>query len=677
MRVNKNIVTFVLPLLLLLLGRNGDLLAQEPEAGDVEVVEPEADEDKDNTGPTVEDFFLIADIRKAKLSPQGTYVAYIHRDAVMAGNADTGYHKVLTVHGNAYVEGIYWTGDNTLLVEYDLTDSGEHWLYVMEVGQGNEGFGRLRSNRIQIRGYVDDTLPADPDHIIFAKIREEKNFVAADLFRVNLFEQIYPQTKGRRRLNRGVNNLFYYIRDIAGELALGVSVVSGSSELWRKTPSKNKWEYVWTSLADFEFDPIAIAPDGRTLWALSNIETDKVAAVSFDVINGGISETLFEHDRYDVSNILMSADGSKPIGVTYLEGGLYRYHYFEREKRETLDLLESIFVNESVVVIGRSDDETSQLVYVSSSGNPGAIHFCDVAAVKCDLVAKTKPWLDDIDLAETVALSVESTDDLIIEAFLTLPVGDHASLPLIAMPHGGPIGVNDNRYYSPDVQWLARNGYAVLQVNYRGSAGYGREFETAGLKEWGRGIEDDIEVSVRKVLADYPRLDAERVGILGSSYGGYSALISIIENPELYKCAASFAGVTDLTLLFNRSSIRRNDRMRERLGEMVGDYESDYDSLVEYSPVYQYERFRRPLFLAHGNNDPIVDVEHSWRLRKMLRLIGRDPEFHIFEDLGHGFDYVAEAKAFYDPLIAFLDKHLKPDDLTDTTNERANAATAQ
>ena len=182
----------------------------------------------------------------------------------------------------------------------------------------------------------------------------------------------------------------------------------------------------------------------------------------------------------------------------------------------------------------------------------------------------------------------------------------------------------------------------------------------AGLRAWGRGIEQDILASIEHALDAYPALDRNRIGIMGGSYGGYSALISVIEHPEIFVCAASFAGVTDLTLLFNRTRMRQNPRVRDRLIEMIGDPDVDYEELARFSPVYQYTRIDRPVFLAHGNVDRVVDVEHTWRLSTMLDLIGREHEFLIIDELGHGLAYVDDARKLYKPLVAFLDQHLKP-----------------
>lgn len=163
----------------------------------------------------------------------------------------------------------------------------------------------------------------------------------------------------------------------------------------------------------------------------------------------------------------------------------------------------------------------------------------------------------------------------------------------------------------------------------------------------------------RDVLDAHPQLDADRVGIFGGSYGGYSALMSVIRNPQLFKCAASFAGVTDLTLMFTQARTRDNKALREGFVRIIGNPDVDESELLQYSPVYRYKDISRPVLLAHGTDDGIVDIEHSWRLRKMLELSGNDPEFIVLDDVGHGFRHTGEAEKLYGPLIEFLEQNLQ------------------
>ncbi len=612
------------------------------------------------TGTTFEDLYKQGEIRDAILSPTSSFVAYVSDNIIMAGNSELGYHEIFDF-GSLRLVRLRWSGDNVLIGSFRGKTAGTPSLHAMEIGIVDGEFGEVRHEYHAISGYVHNLLHESPEYIEFALYNKDAGYTAVNIFRINVFRQIFPQTKSRKRLNKGASQFVNFLEDSDGEYVVGVSRPEGPPQIWVKRDKRSSWEHIWSAPEDAFFVPVRLSPDGRYFWALSNVTTDRIAAIEFDLDSASIRKVLYQHDRFDLDDIIIASDEKIPVAASHNEAGLNKYHFFSGNSQATFSRVQALFPDQSVILTDFSDDDQVQLVYVTSAQNPGEVHLCNPGTGGCELVGATRPWLSDVRLAETIGLQVASTDGLTIEAFLTLPVNPGESIPLLAMPHGGPIGVADNKYYSGDVQWLALNGYAVLQVNYRGSGGYGKSFESSGLREWGRGIEDDVEASISHALTVVPALDADRVGIVGSSYGGYSALMSVIENPELFKCAASFAGVTDLTLLFNQSSARKNEGLRDQLVEMIGDPNVDYDELLEYSPVYQYKRIGRPVFIAHGNNDPVVDVEHSWRLRTMLNLAGANPEFLIFEKLGHGFPYVSQAQSFYDPLIEFLDECLKPD----------------
>ncbi|MDX1507373.1 MAG: prolyl oligopeptidase family serine peptidase [Woeseiaceae bacterium] len=618
------------------------------------------DEGEQEPEPEIYKYFQQGEIRRAVLSPSGKYVAFLQHSRVMVGNEYYDYHQVMALHRRARVLDIDWSGEDMLVVQFRDTYSGQNWLYAIQVGQDGDSFGAQRNASHELGGYIFDTLPDEPEVIVFAKARSHGDGVATDLFRFNLFGKTYPQTKFKHRINKGADDLFWYLPDDDGRVVLGVAYSGEGAELWHRLNRRKGWQHVYTAPRDIEFRPKGISRDGRTLWALTNVASDKVAAVRFDLETATIVDTFYEHDKFDLEGIRFSPVTGEPSAVTYYDAGLLQFEYFNEEAERISRQLDTMFPEHGVVVIGTSHDNNIHLVHSSSAEDPGSIHLCDLTIPVCNLVKHTRPWLNDVTLATTEHLEVQSSDGLTIDAFLTLPPDAAGAVPLIAMPHGGPIGVSDDKYYSGHVQWLARSGYAVLQVNYRGSGGYGREFRSAGLREWGRGIEDDVEAAIYSALERYPQLDADRIGVFGSSYGGYSALMGAIRNPDLFRCAASFAGVTDLTLLFNRSDLRRSESLTQQLVRMIGDPDVDYDELTEHSPVYQYERIEVPIFIAHGDNDPIVDVEHAWRLKRLLDLVGYIPEFHIFEGVEHGFDYVDQVKAFYDPLIEFLEIYLKP-----------------
>ena len=611
--------------------------------------------------PTFDELFRVSAIRLSVLSPSGEYAAYASYGLIYAGNPEVGFAVVESTERENPFTDIEWAGDDLLLVWTRNRRTGESLLHALEVGVVDGGFQQIRHKVHSVAGYVHDPIIDDPEHIVLAVYEERNERFAADLFHFNVFEDRHRQLRHRNRLVKDADYFIYFQQDAAGEFVLGLGYESRRPHIWqRQGERRTSWEHIWSGPEDADFIPMGLSEDGQTLWALSNATTDKLAAVAFDVTTAQISEVLYEHPRFDLQNLLFADTDNPPIGVSYVDAGLLRYEYFDESYQQRFDILEELLPEARLIVTGYSPDWRNHLVVAAASDDPGSLQLCRVAERHCDVISSIRPWLDKRTLAETVPLQIQSSDGLVVDAFLTLPVQEAESYPLLAMPHGGPIGVSDDQYFSGDVQWLSQNGYAVLQVNYRGSAGYGRSFMDAGLRAWGRGIEQDILASIEHALDAYPVLDRDRIGILGSSYGGYSALISVIEHPEVFVCAASFAGVTDLTLLFNRTRMRQSPRMRDRLIEMIGDPDVDYEELTRFSPVYQYTRIDRPIFLAHGSTDRVVDVEHSWRLKTMLELIDREPEFLVIDEVGHGLPYVEDARKLYAPLVAFLDRHLKP-----------------
>mgnify|MGYP001821017209 FL=1 len=618
-------------------------------------------QESDATTLTFHDLFRSAAVRSVELSPTAEYLVYQSDQKVYAGNEALGYVLIFDFSESERIREIAWIGENTLILRAYNRDTGRSRLYSSKLGLDENGeLVELTWERHPVRGYLHDALLDDPDRVVYARYRDEDDVVAVDLYRINVFDKSDRLFRGRNKIDTGSDEFVEYVEDQAGNYVVGLKRQNGIPEIWQRSASGGEWQQRWVANKESSIHPVSVSSDGQTLYALSNVSTDKVAAVEFDLQSGKLARVIYEHERFDLGGILVDDDHPVPYGVVFSEQGLLRYHFFADERDEEFRDLQEKFPDKGIVIIGRANDDNVLLVSASTSKDHGEIYRCDKISDQCEMVISLSPWLEGKTLSDTVVLKIEAEEGLLVDAFLTLPAAGGESVPLVVMPHGGPIGVRDSRYYSGDVQWLAHNGYAVLQVNYRGSSGYGREFVEAGLRELGRGIEDDIDSAVTLALQTYPQLDRDRIGIFGASYGGYSALMSVIRNPDLYQCAASFAGVTDLTLLFAQSRLHKNPALREELIRIVGDPDLDYDEQTSNSPVYRYRDIKRPVFLAHGTKDRIVDIEHSWRLRMLMRLQGTDPEFVVIDDVGHGFSYVEDAELLYDPLVRFLDRHLMP-----------------
>ncbi len=622
----------------------------------------------ESISPTFTDLFRGPDVSTTILSPSGEFVAYQKRQGVFVGNNDVGFIRAFGFSDDEIIEEIEWISDQSVVLQTRNRVSGKARLHSSKLGLNDAGqYSELKWQRHTVDGYVADELLDSPNEIIFARIRREDDFVATELFRVDVFEDSPRLFKRKQSVDTGSEDFYHYAQNLEGHYVVGIRWFDGVPEVWRRASEGDEWQLAWTGSKDADFTPRRVSADGTRLLALSNAFTDKMAAIELNLIDGTLARVIYEHERFDLRALLIQDDEFEPYGVTYSEQGQLRYHFFDDLAKDEFVALQEQFPDKGIVIAGRSADGLVMLVRTSTSKDRGEIHRCDMSTRNCDEFAELSPWLEGKTLGETHVLAIESESGPVIDAFLTLPSSSGDSIPLIAMPHGGPIGVSDSRYFSPGVQWLATQGYAVLQVNYRGSSGYGKEFQSAGLREWGRGIEDDIETAVLSALDRYPQLDRDRIGIFGSSYGGYSALMSVIRNPELFKCAASFAGVTDLTLIFLQSRVDKNPELREAFIRIIGDPNLDFDEQRSFSPTYRYKEIERPVFLAHGTADRVVDIEHSWRLRRLLQLIKRDPTFVVLDEVAHGFEYVEEAAQLYGPLVKFLDSHLKAKTVTDGT----------
>ena len=259
-------------------------------------------------------------------------------------------------------------------------------------------------------------------------------------------------------------------------------------------------------------------------------------------------------------------------------------------------------------------------------------------------------------MADMKPISYKSRDGLTIHGYLTLPKNSPGkNLPVIVNPHGGP-WARDRWGFNSQVQFLANRGYAVLQMNFRGSTGYGREFWELGFKQWGKTMQDDITDGVHW-LSDEGIADRDRIGIYGGSYGGYATLAGLAFTPELYACGIDYVGPSNLFTLLD-SLPPYWELYRKMFYEMVGDPETDKELIEDISPFFHADRIKAPLFVAQGANDPRVNQAESDQIVEALESKGIDVQYMLKENEGHGFRNEENRMDFYEAMIEFLDKHM-------------------
>jgi dipeptidyl aminopeptidase/acylaminoacyl peptidase len=314
-----------------------------------------------------------------------------------------------------------------------------------------------------------------------------------------------------------------------------------------------------------------------------------------------------------------------------------------------------------VVITSASKEEDKFLVRTYSDRSLGAYYFFDVKTDELTKLSEVSPWLDEKKLSPMEPISYTTRDGLTVHGYLTLPNGkEPTNLPVVVNPHGGP-WVRDNWGYNPEVQLLADRGYAVLQVNYRGSTGYGKEFWTASFKQWGQAMQNDITDGVNWLI-EQGIADPNRIAIYGASYGGYATLAGLTYTPELYACGVDYVGVSNLNS-FLQTIPPYWKPFLEMMYEMVGKPGDDQEMLDAYSPALNADKITAPLFVVQGANDPRVNIDESDQIVIALRERGVEVPYMVKYDEGHGFLNEENRFDFYKAMTGFLAMHLKGMDI--------------
>jgi dipeptidyl aminopeptidase/acylaminoacyl peptidase len=595
-------------------------------------------------------------IDSASLNPAGDLVAEaVHEnDALWAVDlVDLRTHaRTRLSEGTTRIAALDWSGDRMLLASAG-DDASRARVTLFDIRTGDEGAPTFASERLPNDGRVLATGYGVADQILFERRGAfgRLEVVALDLARrdgVRPFDAVL-----RGRLDGNADPDVGWFADGHGRVrAAMLHKDDGSRALMYGEGTR--FDAVLPLRDDGGFRPLGLSDEGDVVFGLSD-EGGQRDLVAFDPKQGKVVRTLFAKPGVDVLDAVLDAQG-QPIGASYYENGQRVNTFFGADAPALQAALAGAFPDRSVQIAGRSHDGGTLLLWVEASDVPATLYRYDVAGARAERVDVAAPWLEGHNFVPSVALQATSHDGFPVEAYLTQPAtsGPHA---LVVLPHGGPIGVSDRRTFNPEVQFLASLGYAVLQVNFRGSDGYGTAFREAGYHAAGGAIEDDIDAALQVALSKYP-LDAARMCIMGSSYGGYSALESAIRWPDRFRCAVSIAGITDRMLFFTASDSGTSAATRAELERLVGDPAKEYDEMLATSPLYRYRALTLPVMLVHGREDQRVDYEHARRLVRMLNLAGNTPVMLSFDKEGHNWRDLNDIATAYRGVAGFLQQHL-------------------
>lgn len=421
----------------------------------------------------------------------------------------------------------------------------------------------------------------------------------------------------------------------------------------------------WTTLATFAenepgWQPLGFDRDNRTAYVASNLGRATVAVVKFDTVSRQLGEVVCSDDTYDViqsheASLITSETVRSTLGVRY-PADRPRFVYWDAAAARRQAILDQALPGMTNTQQEISSDGSRVVVFSSSDRDPGVYYLFDQTRKKIEQLAIVRPLIDPEQMAPMTPVVFKARDGLTLHGYLTLPVGrEPKHLPLVVHPHGGPYGPRDTWTYNREVQFYANRGLAVLQIDYRGSGGYGEAFEEAGYKRWGLEMQDDLTDGVKWAI-EQGIADPARVVISGASYGGYATMAGLTFTPELYCAGINYVGVTDLVL--RARDMEDSPEMNRWHQGHIGDLYKDRKRLADTSPVNFADRIRVPLLMAYGKNDPRVRIEHGYAMERALKRAGKPYEMVIEENEGHGFRKEEAAIAFYRHVDEFLAKHV-------------------
>jgi dipeptidyl aminopeptidase/acylaminoacyl peptidase len=470
-----------------------------------------------------------------------------------------------------------------------------------------------------------------------------------DAYRINI------NTGELTMVGENPGNITGWLTDNAGIIRIATTTDGiNAGVLYRNSEKEPFSEFITTNFKE-SFSPLYFDFDDKTLLVASNIGRDRTSIVKYDPIKKKEISTMFEHPEVDVSNVLRSRKRKVITGVAY-ETDRSHYQFFDKQREELQKKLDKRFPGYEVALSGQNRNEDKLLITVSSDRSYGSYYFYDLTSGSFTKLADISPWLKEDDLAEMKPIKYIARDGKVINGYLTLPKGVPAkNLPVVINPHGGP-WARDEWGFNPEVQFLANRGYAVLQMNFRGSVGYGRKFWESSFKQWGKTMQDDITDGVNWMISQ-GFADPKRIAIYGASYGGYATLAGITFTPDLYVCAVDYVGVSNLFTFMSTIPPYWKPYL-DMMYEMVGDPEKDKELMTAASPVFHVDKIKCPLFIAQGANDPRVAKAESDQMVEALKKRGIDVPYMVKDNEGHGFGNEENRMDFYKEMERFFGKYL-------------------
>jgi len=609
----------------------------------------------------LEDFFKNPEKTSYEISPDGKYYSYLapYENRMNIFIQERGKDSViqLTKETDRNIAGYFWPNNEQILYLKDNGGDENYKVYLADIN-GDEPICLTPFDGV--RSMIIEDLPDIPNEVIISM--NKRNPQVFDPYR------LYLDNGKLEMLAENPGNIQGWLFDHDGKLRVA-TVLDGTSTsiLYRPTES-DEWKTIISTDFKESFDPQMFTSDNKNLIGSSNIDRDKSAIVEFNLDQGKETNVLYENPEYDV-NYVGYSNKRKVLTAAVYTSWKRELHFFDEESKAMNDFLEKELKGYEIAVTGHNKDEDIFIIRTYSDKSLGAFYIYEKEGNKLEKITDVSPWIDENNMADELPIEYKSRDGLNIHGYLTLPKGytmeNAKNLPVVVNPHGGPWH-RDSWGFNPEVQFLANRGYAVLQMNFRGSTGYGRKFWEASFKKWGQEMQDDVTDGT-KWLIDKGIADPEKIAIYGGSYGGYATLMGLVKEPDLYSAGIDYVGVSNM-FTFLETIPPYWKPMLEMMYEMVGDPKADSLMFREVSPVFHVDKIKAPLFIAQGANDPRVKKSESDQMAEAMKEKGIDVEYLVKDDEGHGFRNEENRFDFYRAMESFLNKHIG-EEKADTNQE--------
>ena len=598
--------------------------------------------------PPIGEFTSQFEVTAVSISPTGRYITATVRQGdrsefQIVTHPEREFKVQKTLGDAAEVAAVSWLTDELALMR------PAHRVFGTDIKAAVSQLATIHAETGHVRrsggGTVLDVLPNDPKEILVTA--PVNRFTEA--FRVNV------RSGSLRQVGRSAAPQGTFVANAAGDVlvSIGLSTENQQQVHVREAPGK-RWNLVESHKIDEEgWLPVHFGPRPNTYYTYDGRGGPTTGLGLYDAA-ADTHKMIVRHPTVDVSSLLYDFAQRSVYGVRFdhhYPQVMYinRSHPLARQHAS----LRQMFPDEIVQLTSFTRDHRLAIALVTGDRRPGDYYLVDVAASKIELLRSRKPGLKPEDLSPMAPIELQVRDGSTIYGYLTSSPTAERPGPMIVYVHGGPHGVRDYWGYDSTVQLLATQGFHVLQVNYRGSGGYGRDYMNAGFGQWGRRMQDDVTDATRWAVQTGVA-DADRICIYGISYGAYSALMGVAREPTLYRCAIGYAGIYDLTIMERKGDIQRTLAGEEYIRRILG---ANEESLVATSPAHQASRIGAKIMLIHGGRDDRAPVEHAYRMRDALSKAGNEPEWLFDIKQGHGFAGNAARLDVHERIVAFLRTH--------------------